>query len=350
MRADPPLAHGAILQGLWRAAAAGRLPHALLFEGPAGVGKFASARRFALGLVCAQGPGDPCGACGPCKRLLSGDGRGNHPDVHVVDPGAEGEETIKIERIAERDGGGASVEAFLHLRAHEGGYRIVLLREAERMNAAAQNAFLKTLEEPGDATLLVLVSDRPEGLLETIQSRTVRVRFGRLAESDAARLVAAAGVPRADAERLARFSRGAPGAALALAERGGLALVELCAGVLAGEREPLAAAREVFELEGRFAGATPRAEERDRARALLELLLAIVLDAERWAAGLPPEQLAFGSLLAHSSSRRLGERAIDELLELRAGVDQNLQPAALVERALLVLAGGAALPSGGRHG
>ena len=81
-----PLGHAQTVEGLWRAAARGRLAHALLFEGQEGVGKFVAMRWFAAGLMCQGGPGAPCGRCGPCKRLSSGGESSNHPDLLVLDP------------------------------------------------------------------------------------------------------------------------------------------------------------------------------------------------------------------------------------------------------------------------
>ena len=146
--------HGAVLEGLWRSAAAGRLPHALLFRGPEGIGKFLAMRTLAAGLLCDGGPGAPCGACGPCKRVRSD----NHADLFPVDAVAHGFDILTIHFVVHRDDPppayqGPAVEDFLLLRAHEGGWRVVLMREAERMNEAAQNAFLKTLEEPTPRTL-----------------------------------------------------------------------------------------------------------------------------------------------------------------------------------------------------
>jgi DNA polymerase-3 subunit delta' len=351
VRCDPPLAHGAVLNGLWRAARGSRLPHGLAFEGPSGIGKFLTARRLALGLLCAEGPGDPCGACGPCKRVTSGDRRGNHPDLHVVDPIAEEEETIKVERIAEREGGAESVESFLGLRALEGGWRIVLVRDAQRMTPGAQNALLKTLEEPGDATLLVLVTHRPERLLDTIKSRCVRMRFARLGKDDTARLVRAGGVDARAAGRLARLCAGSPGDALGLAARGGVELDRILADVVAGRLDPLVAARAAGEVAGELRGGTPRAKERDRARLILDLALGIATDAGRLAAGIPPAELAHGDALDdRAASRRppLARTAAEALLVARADVDRNLAPAAVVERCMLVLAGGAPVPSPAR--
>jgi len=348
VRCDPPLVHGAVLDGLWRAARAGRLPHSLSFEGRSGIGKYVTAKRLALGLLCKGGPGEPCGACGPCKRVTSGDARGNHPDLYVVDPSLDGEELIKVERIAERSGAGMSVESFLSLRAHESGWRIVLIRDAERMNVAAQNALLKTLEEPGEQTLLVQTTARPERLLDTIRSRSVRMRFAALSVEDASRICRAGGVPQADAARLARICGGSPGDALALHARGGLEMLDLLAEVVGGEREPLDAARAAADVAGDFEGGTPRAKERDRARVVFDLALQIAADARRIAAGVPRTELAHGDLLDRAAVERLDRRAVDALLVARADVDRNLGPAAVLERCMLVLGGGATLPSGGR--
>ena len=90
-----PVGHGSLLEGLWSAARARRLSHALLFTGPEGVGKFLAARALAWGLLCAAGPGRPCGRCGPCKRFAAE----SHADVFVIDADSEEEEQIKISRL-----------------------------------------------------------------------------------------------------------------------------------------------------------------------------------------------------------------------------------------------------------
>ena len=102
---------------------------------------------FAAGLLCAQGPGRPCGVCGPCKRVSSGGNLGNHPDLLVIDPIEDGEERIRVARIAQRSDGDAddrSLEAFLDLRALEGGYRPVIVRESHRNRGLFH---LQTVEE-----------------------------------------------------------------------------------------------------------------------------------------------------------------------------------------------------------
>ncbi len=348
MHVEEPRGHAETVRGLWRAAARGRLPHACLFEGPAGIGKFLSAQWLAQGLLCVQGPGAPCGTCGPCRRVLSGGETSNHPDFLRIDPVLEGTETIKLARIAERDGGGESAESFLRLRALEGGWRVVLVREAERMQVAAQNALLKTLEEPSAHTLIVLECSRSEALLPTIRSRCVRVRFEPLAADDARAVIAAhglagglAGGPEAaDAERLARWSGGSPGAALRLASEGALALRPLLAAVLAGEREPLAASRALWELPGSFAGETPSAQARARARAALDLALRLVRDRMAAALGAAPDTLRHGDLetAAPAAQGPAGAALLESLLAAREDVDRNLAPEAVLDRALLRMA------------
>ncbi len=158
MALERPKGHDALLTGLWSAAQADRLPHALLFTGADGIGKYMAARWFLAGLFCEGGPAEPCGSCGACRRLAAD----SFGDLFTVDPEAEGIERIPVGRIARRDrDGGACLEEFLSLRPAEGGWRGVLLRDVERATRDAENALLKTLEEPGDECCLILVSAHP---------------------------------------------------------------------------------------------------------------------------------------------------------------------------------------------
>ncbi len=362
---DPlePMGHAERIRALWRAASAGRLPHALSFQGPRGIGKFQSARWLAQGLLCkslAPNFDRPCGECGSCKRFLSN----NHIDCLVIDAVEREREQLLIGWFVERaerttqksraDGDDSELatraseehltaEAFLSLRPAEGGWRVILVREAERMNVEAQNAILKMLEEPGDRVLWVLETSEPERLTETVRSRCVTVRFEAL---DAAQCAAVLKDRIGDATlalRLARWGHGAPGVAISLGDRNALELGERIIRVLAGECDSWIAAREIWEVEGEFAGRTPTATARDRARTVLDLALDMLADLARAKAGRPIGELAHGELAERLapdvlSAQNAGlERKLGALLEARADIDKNLESQALLERALFVL-------------
>lgn len=337
MRSTEPLGHERVLAGLWGAARERRLAHALCFSGPAGAGKFLAAEVLTAGLLCARGPGAPCGECGACRRVRAD----SHPDVLVVDVVSEGEEEIKLQRIAPREAGeGQSVGSFLSLRAMESGWRVVLVRDAERLNEEAQNALLKTLEEPGADTLIVLVTARPDLLLPTVHSRCVRVRCAAPGEDVARRVLLAEGVDGELAQLYARWSRGAPGEALAHAQRSALEMRALVAGVASGELALAAAFEQYDALAGEFPAKTPAASARVKARAFLDLSLDVLSDLRRAAHGVPVAELVHSDLADAAWARSLPrlERALEECLRARQDVDLNLAPDAAVERALLVLA------------
>ena len=333
------LGHGALLEGLFRAAAARRLAHALLFHGPEGVGKFLAARTLAAGLLCERGPAPACGACAACRWVAAG----SHADLFVLDALEEGEEQILVERV--RAGGaseqGTTLGDFLALRPREGGWRVVLVRDAQRLNNAAQNSLLKTLEEPGERVLIVLETARLDLLLSTTLSRCVRVAFGPLAPADARAVLARSGLAGGEAEQLVRWAHGSPGHALRLRRENAARQLEIACAVARGELATGAALEELLELEGEFAGKTDAALLRARARSFLDLVLGLLHDAERVAAGLDAAGLAHGArageLAAGPAARR--ERRLAEVLGARQDVERNLAGEALLERALLALRG-----------
>ena len=345
-----PLGHGASVRGLWRAARATRLPHALLFTGPAGIGKFRAARWFTLGLFCERGlpqeDGAPCGECGPCKRVKSA----SHLDVFTVDlletPADERPEELKIGRFVRRerdsDWDGATVDEFLALRAAEGGWRVVLVREMERANVAAQNSILKMLEEPAPNVLWILECSRKNDLLPTIASRCVQVQFERLAVDTVGKWLAERGVPADRAALLARWSRGSPGEALRSLAQREWEMRGLLVEALRGGAPPLVAAAAVWELDGQFEGKTAKAIERARARTMLDLALACVRDLSLAREGTPPAELPHADLaaldlpLARSSATL--RAALETVLALRRDVESNIDPPLLLDRALLALA------------
>lgn len=142
-----------------------RMPHALLFAGPEEIGKQAFAEHLANYMVCRKKGIHPCGGCKDCLLFQAG----THPDVMHVMP-EDKHRQIRIQQVR-------NIVDFLACRSNQGGYRVVIVCPAEDMNMYAANALLKSLEEPGDNTLIVLVSQRPESLLPTIRSRCQQVSF-----------------------------------------------------------------------------------------------------------------------------------------------------------------------------
>jgi len=209
----PPLyAHEGIRHRLVGAIASGRLPQALLFEGPTGVGKQRLALWLAQALMCEAGLGEGCGKCQHCKLVLSL----SHPDVHWFVPlelskkGGDADKQVELveealgEEMAARrqqplyeppsglaSHGIAAVRLLLRrlvLTPAMGRRKVFVIGDAERLvpqtgAEAAANALLKALEEPPADTVLILTTAAPDALLPTILSRVVRVRVARLADS-----------------------------------------------------------------------------------------------------------------------------------------------------------------------
>src|SRR5262245_21314108 len=165
---------------LSQAIARDMVPPTLMFAGPAGVGKFVVARAVAAAVNCLAPVSDrdgfavdACGACRSCDRVR----RGVHVDVVTVEPDERA--SIKIDVI--RD-----VLERTSFRPFEGRRRAVIIRDADTLEPAAQHSLLKSLEEPPPSTIFVLTTSVPSALLPTVQSRCMRLRFGRLTEREVA--------------------------------------------------------------------------------------------------------------------------------------------------------------------
>jgi len=231
--------------GLISRAAAGSLPHALLFTGSVGYGKAVLAEALIHGLLC-QSPADngtACGTCQSCNLLAAG----THPDLKWLEPEEPGK-AIPVDTIR-------GVGQFLALKGQYGGRQIVFINPAEAMNRHAANSLLKTLEEPTEDALLILISSQPSLLLPTIRSRCQQVVFPRpeaqASEAWLGEQLNGASEP-ANIQDLLALSDGAPLAALAMHETGGLAirreLASLWVGVVQGKADPLACAKQWSDL------------------------------------------------------------------------------------------------------
>jgi DNA polymerase III subunit delta' len=192
-----------VVEILRRAVDRGRLPHALIFAGPAGVGKRALAMLLAQHLNC-LGPkdGEACQSCNSCRKIL----HDVHPDVRIISP--EGA-YIKIDQVR------ALIDEIAY-QPFEGRYRGAILDGADQMRVEAANCLLKTLEEPASRSILILVTAKPYLLLGTIRSRARMLQFGLIEEAAiAAHLENQESRSPEDARLAAALSNGSLGAALA---------------------------------------------------------------------------------------------------------------------------------------
>jgi len=305
-------------------------PHALLVHGPRGVGKHALALNFAQALLCESPRPDglACGACAGCKLAVAG----QHPDLMriellVIDPEEdtiESVDTIAIDRIR-------ALTDFVHLTSHRQRAKVAVIAPAERMNAAAANALLKTLEEPPPGTYLILVSDEPGRIPATLRSRCRKLAAPLPTRDEARTWLAAQGVDAPDVA-LAQAA-GAPLRALAIADPG-----------VASERRAWLAALSIPErlsvptLAARI-DAGGKDERRARLAHALEWLIAWTADLARVAAGdavrLNPDGAAALQRLATRVAPVALFRYHRSLLQQRAMQAHPLQPRLVAEAMLL---------------
>jgi len=217
---DAILAQKQAIDAITRAHLAGRLSHGLIFAGPVGVGKGTTARAMANLLLCDKPQRlAPCGACPACIAVEAN----AHPDYHIItkehirlydkDGKSKGTElSVKVVRVE-------LVEAAGHTSVMGRG-KVFVIEQAELMNTEAQNAVLKTLEEPAQGTLIVLLTDQPDSLLETIRSRCQLVRFAPLPADVIDHELAQRGIQPDVAADAAKLAEGSLGMALKWIEDG----------------------------------------------------------------------------------------------------------------------------------
>jgi DNA polymerase-3 subunit delta' len=236
------LAHEAAERTLLDAWNSGRLPHAWLIGGVSGIGKATLAFRFARFLLSQGGDdagglfGDPPPATslrvGPEHPVFNRVASSGHADLLTIerpfdDKKGRLKSDIPVDQVRR-------VAPFLRLTAAEGGWRVVILDGAERLNLNGQNAILKILEEPPSRTVLMVVTENPGGLLPTIRSRCRKLSLDPLPEQVVIDLLIRhrPDLPEGDRAALARLAEGSIGRALDLAEAGGLALYRDLMGLL----------------------------------------------------------------------------------------------------------------------
>ncbi len=206
------------LQTLERALDTRHVHHAYRFEGPPGVGKEQAAFALAQALVCELGGARGCGTCSACQRAVRIQEEEPHvpahPDVVLLQRG------LYRGRISANEATGISIEQVRRMvlervgyRPHEGRALIFIVRDADELTVSAANALLKTLEEPGKDTYFVLLTSRPNRLLDTIRSRTMPVRFSPLSDDLVAQILTSKGLD----PKVAAVAQGSVALALELA-------------------------------------------------------------------------------------------------------------------------------------
>ena len=183
-----------------------KISHAYILTGEAGTGRKSIANAFSMALLCEKGGKEPCMVCHSCKQVLSG----NHPDLIYVKH--EKPNSIGVDDIREQ------INDTIMIRPYSSYYKIYIVDEAEKMTVQAQNALLKTIEEPPSYAVIILITTNQEAFLPTILSRCVQLKLKPLKDFTVkSYLVEHLGVAEKEAEICAAFARGNLGKAIHLA-------------------------------------------------------------------------------------------------------------------------------------
>lgn len=313
-----------------RLVASQRVPHALLFEGPSGVGKATAARRFGGVLLCRQPSSGPtaCGHCPSCVKVAAG----THADLHVL----ADERPLKIEAVRE-------ATRILGLKPVEGQRKIVVVENVDRMTLQAQNALLKTLEEPPGAAHLILTASRVRNVLPTVVSRCQRIPFAPLATPVMVEaLRSQRNLDTESATLVAALAQGSLGAALATDVQALIANRNIVA-ELDHQLSP--------EAPGGTLDALERAQElpsgRGELRGLFDLWTVWLRDQLLLETGAEPARIANRDRLAdlEAQARRRGLAMIisrsEDLLEAKRQLDMpfNYNAQMVLEQLFLALVG-----------
>lgn len=303
---------------LTRALELGRVHHAYRFQGPRGVGKELAAFALAQSLLCESGGAIGCGSCSACRRAVHFTEEAPqvplHPDLVVVQRGLYPPSLLGS---SSRETTGIGVDQIRRIvisrmgyGPHEGRALVVIVRDAHELTAQAANAMLKTLEEPGPGVHFILITDRPNRLLDTVRSRTLAVRFGPLPQSVIEQILQSRGLP----PRVAEHAQGSAALALELADE------------------------EHLKAREAFADAALAAAEAPHVAAAVDLAAAQPSDRDALR-----EQLVFlGSRLAAEARRHAADGAVAEraarrhelVLDALGNLDRNAQPALVLESML----------------
>lgn len=305
-----------------------KVPGALLFYGPDGVGKGLAAREFAKALNCqdpaARQTGDACGVCAACQAVA----KGTHPDVTFVDFlyqarlevkkdfSSKGYEEELEKEVAKQQHIGVDtirdVTAKSQQKAVGGGWKVLIVDAAQTMQGAAANALLKFIEEPPQRTLWILITNKRSTMLRTILSRCQPLAFAPLSQEDVKQVLSNTGADVPDADLCARYSAGSVSGALKAAQ----ALELLQSGGFGTPQGPVSVASGLSRT---------LVTARQEAQAVLDVLIMALHRA--WTSA--PDE----------AKQRAFQTALKRFESYKRSIGRNVSPALVLETALMSLDG-----------
>ena len=317
---DDFLSRGEAVSALIADVRSGRAPHAMALTGMTGVGKRTLARLLACAFLCVGEGEKPCLACKGCRRALSG----AHPDLLTPSAG-EKERTVKVDDLR-------GILHALSISAVEGGERVVLLENAHRMTPQAQNALLKSLEEPDGSTRFILTASGDTGLLSTVRSRCRVVRVPPFSREAVERELISRGTEKAAARELSILCGGSLGQALSMREDADfLQLRTLC-------ESTFFSLRSARDVPGAAARLREKREDADEILAVVEQrareYLACSVNAGPEPAAVP--ETACHESWLHASPRAL-ENALSAVIDAQRYRASNVSWQAISENLLYII-------------
>ena len=187
------------------AIAQNKVSHGYILSGEDGLGKLTFAKTFAQMLLCESKGERPCGICHSCKQCEGG----NHPDIVYVN---HEKNVIGVDDVREQ------INKDIIIKPYSSPYKIYIVDEAEKMSVQAQNALLKTIEEPPAYAIIILLSTKGEKLLPTIRSRCITLKLRPVVEEEMIRYLKEHGVEEERISIVIKLARGNIGRALKMAQ------------------------------------------------------------------------------------------------------------------------------------